>query len=84
MRKQAGDHIGHSMDSYMKVLAEIVRQISDPDFAQSLNKLQEVQRTRDDSNKRFSTNTDTWPDNFVKVYLNNYLAGHENGNCIEK
>ena len=38
----------------------------------------------DDSNKRFSTNTDIWPDNFVKVCLNNYLTGQENGNCIEK
>lgn len=65
-------------------MIEIVRQISDPDFAQSLNKLWEGQRTSGDSNKRFNTDTDTWPDNFVKVYLNNYFAGQENGNCIGK
>ena len=32
------------------------------------------------------TNTDTftWPDEFIKVYLNNYLAGQENEGCIGK
>ena len=30
-------------------------------------------------------NTDTiWPVEFVKVYLNNYLAGLENGDSIDK
>ena len=31
-------------------------------------------------------NTDTaiWPDEFAKVYLNNYLAGQENEDCIGK
>ena len=30
-----------------------------------------------------NTNTATWPDKFVKVYLN-YLAGQENEDCIGK
>ena len=31
-------------------------------------------------------NIDTakWPDEFVKVYLNNYLTGRENEDCIRK
>ena len=31
-----------------------------------------------------NTDTGTWPDEFVKVYLNNYLAGQENEDCIGK
>ena len=31
-----------------------------------------------------STDTATWPDEFIKVYLNNYLAGQENVTCIGK
>ena len=31
-----------------------------------------------------NTDTATWPDEFVKVYLNNYLAGQENEDCIGK
>ena len=31
-----------------------------------------------------NTNTATWPDEFVKVYLNNYLAGKENDSSIRK
>ena len=35
---------------------------------------------------KYLANTDTalWPDKFVKVYLNNYLAGQENEGCIGK
>ena len=29
-----------------------------------------------------NTDTGTWPDEFVKLYLNNYLAGQENEACI--
>ena len=28
-----------------------------------------------------NTDTATWPDKFVKVYFNNYLAGQENEDC---
>ena len=31
-----------------------------------------------------NTDTATWPDEFVKVYLNNYLSGQENEDCISK
>ena len=31
-----------------------------------------------------NTDTATWPDEFVTVYLNNYLAGQENEGCIGK
>ena len=31
-----------------------------------------------------NTDTATWPDEFVKVYLNNYLAFQENEDCIGK
>ena len=31
-----------------------------------------------------NTDTTTWPDEFVMVYLNNYLAGQENEDCIGK
>ena len=30
------------------------------------------------------TDTATWPDKFVKVYLSKYLAGQENEDCIGK
>ena len=30
------------------------------------------------------TNTAAWPDKFAKVYLNNYLAGQQNEDCIGK
>ena len=31
-----------------------------------------------------NTDTTTWPDEFVKVYLNNYLASQENEDCVGK
>ena len=31
-----------------------------------------------------NTDTATWPGEFLKVYLNNYLAGQENEDCIGK
>ena len=31
-----------------------------------------------------NTDTSTWPDEFVKVYFNNYLAGQGNEDCIGK
>ena len=29
-----------------------------------------------------NTDTATWPDGFINIYLNNYLGGQENENCI--
>ena len=57
------------------------------DFGQLLNRVQEGQQASNDviQIKAFA-NTDTakWPDESVKVYLNNYLAGQENEPCIGK
>ena len=68
-------------------LLEIVRQSSDPDFAQLLNRVREGQQTNNDViqiKALANTDTATWPNEFVKVYLNNYLAGQENKDCIGK
>ena len=64
-----------------------MRQRSDPDFAQLLNGVREGQQTNSDVfqiKALANTDTGTWPDEFVKVYLNNYLAGQENEDCIGK
>ena len=66
-------------------LVEIVRQGSDPDFAQligfeKISKQDDVNQIKDLAN----TDTATWPDEFVKVYLKNYLGGQENEGCIGK
>ena len=68
-------------------LFEVVRQSSDPDFAQLPNRVREDQHTNDDLTQikaLANTNTATWPDEFVKVYLNNYLAGKENYSSVRK
>ena len=68
-------------------LVEIVWQSSDPDFAQLLNRVREGQYTNDDLTQikaLANTNTAASPDEFVKVYLNNYLAGKENDSSIRK
>ena len=68
-------------------LDEIVWQSSDPDFAQLLNKVGEGQQTDNDViqiKALANTDTATWPDKFVKVYLSKYLAGQENEDCIGK
>ena len=68
-------------------LVEIVQQSSDSDFALLLNRVPEGQHTNDDLTQvkaLANTNTATWPDEFVKVCLNNYVAGKENDNSICK
>ena len=68
-------------------LIEIVRQSSDPDFAQLLNRVREGQQTDNDViqiKALANADTATWPDEFIKVYLNNYLAGQGNEDCIGK
>ena len=69
-------------------LVEIVWQSNNPGFAQLLNRVWEGQQTNDDliQLKGLSnTNTATWPDEFVKVYLNKHAAGKEkNDNSILK
>ena len=62
-------------------LVKIVWQSSDPDFTQLLNRVREGQQSDNDViqlKALANTNTATWPDEFVKVYLNNHLAGQEN------
>ena len=68
-------------------LVEIIWQSSDPNFALLFNRVQEGQQTNDDLiqiNVFASTNTATWPGEYVKIYLNNYLPGKENDNSIHK
>ena len=68
-------------------LVEIVRQSCDSDFAQLLNRVREGQQTVNgviQIKALAKTDTATWPDEFVKVYHNNYLAGQENEDCIGK
>ena len=67
-------------------LVEIVRQSSDPEFAQILNRVREGKQTDDDVVQIQSladTDTSGWPPNeFVKLYLSNYLANKENEESI--
>ena len=53
----------------------------------TFNGAQEGQQTHNDAIQVIAlanTDTATWPDEFVKVYLNNFLAGQENEDCIGK
>ena len=66
-------------------LVEIVQQSSDPDFAHLLQRVREGQLTNDDLTQikaSANTETTTWSDEFVKFYLNNYLAGKINDSSI--
>ena len=66
---------------------EIVLQSSNPVFAQLHSRVQERQQTNNDViqiNALANTDTATWPDEFLKVYLNNYVAGQGNEDCIRK
>ena len=68
-------------DFSLHELVEIVRQSGDPDFAQLLNRVREGKQTDNDIiqiKALANTNTSAWPDEFVRVFLNNYLAGKEN------
>ena len=72
---------------WLHELVEIVRQSSDPDFVQLCNRVQEGQQTNSDLMQikpLANTDTTTWPNKFVKVYLNNYLADLENEDSIGK
>ena len=56
-------------------------QSSEPDFAQLRNRVCDCQLTNNDViqiKALANADTATWPDEFVKVYLTNYLAGQEN------
>ena len=68
-------------------LTEILRQRSDPEFAQIPNRIRGGSHTDDDiSEINYLVNIDTyhWTNGFVKVYLTNSQANIENERCIEK
>ena len=83
LKKQERVHIGQSTDGcgkefWLHEMAEIVRQSSDPDVVQLLNMVPEGQQMNNDLiqvKALANTDTTTWPNEFVKVYLSNYLAG---------
>ena len=57
----------------MHELVKIVRQSSDPDFAQLLNRVRKGQQTDNDViqiKALANTDTATLPDEFVKIYFN--------------
>ena len=67
-------------------LVKIAWHSSNPDFAQLLNKVWEVQQTDHDViqiKALASTDTATWPYEFLNVYLNSYLAGQENEEYLQ-
>ena len=69
------------------LVGDRAEQCSDPDFAHVLNRVREGQHTNDyltQIKALANTNTATWPDEFLKVYLNNYLPGKENNGSIRK
>ena len=68
-------------------LTEIVRQISDPQFAEILARLREGEHTKEDVGeikKLVYTDTSKWPSQFVKLFLTNYLVNKENEEVIRK
>ena len=66
-------------------IVEIVRQSSNPEFAQMLNRIREDKQTDDDVVQiKAYTYTSDWPNEFVKLYFTNHLAGRENEESIAK
>ena len=68
-------------------LVKIVQQSSDPDFAELLKRVRESQKTDNDVIQiKALAHTDIakQPDEFIKVYLNNYSPGQGNEDCIGK
>ena len=71
----------------LHAVIEIVWQSRDPNFTQLLKRVREGQQTDNgviQIKALAKTDTVTWLDEFVKVYLDNYLAGQENEYCIGK
>ena len=66
---------------------ELLRQRSDLEFAQILNRIRGNGHTNDDV-REVKSLVDTysfhWPNSFVKIYLRNCPASIENERCIRK
>ena len=68
-------------------LTEIVRQSGDPEFAALLLRLREGKHTVGDIaeiKKLEHTDTSTWPDQVIHLYLTNFLAGQYNNECLSQ
>ena len=77
--------IKESYSSFNGWLQEIFQLHELVEIVQLPNRVRKGQQTNSDVfqiKALANTDTGTWPDEFVKVYLNNYLAGQENEACI--
>ena len=67
---------------------EIMRQATDPEFAEILSRIREGKHTDEDMEKILelrNTDTSSWPDNkLAKVCVTNYLARNENNRVIDR
>ena len=64
-----------------------MKQSSDPEFVQILDRIREGSHTDDDIceiKSLANTYTSHWTNGFVKIYLTNRLANIENERCIKK
>ena len=68
-------------------LTDIVRQSSDPEFADVLSRVCEGNHTPKDIEKIKAledTDTSNWQEKAVSLYLTNYLAGKENEKALKQ
>ena len=85
-------HIGHSVDGYRKNSNCIISWLRWFNRTEIQILLDYVKRFKKDSKHNdviqikglANTDTSTWLHEFLKVYLNKYLAGQENEACIGK
>ena len=86
------DNVNYNWDLFkLHELIEIVRQSSDPEFAELLNRLRETDNPEDISDQDIETikalaYTDTaeWPDKYIKLYMFNHLVNSENANALNR
>ena len=68
-------------------LIKIVRQSNDPEFASILSRLREGKQSDDDINeikKLENTDTSSWPDEVIHLYITNHLADTQNYECLSR
>ena len=66
-------------------LTKIVRQASDPDYASILSRVREGKQNEDDIKAIMdlhNTDTSSWPEGYIRLYLSNALATTENRKAI--